>query len=476
MVEVIELLSSSDDELEIIEPPVRHLPNWAQLPLQYPGVLQRVMELALAQCGRSQLGPDGWDRSTSAAVRLTCFDWREAHDACLPRLQINFVRDGYHAHDEPQRLPPMWGWTVARRFTHLKRLGPVSEGLLRPWSRGEGYSDGEEAVDSDKPHQHRLANAIKPQDEQLFALCTITSLSDLDVRECQELSSVGLNAIRSLPNLTRLSLRECGPKVTSRDLVSALRGCTKLTQLEYSETLGRGRLNDDGVTELCRVLTALQSLQLLRCPEVGDRGLNAIGDLPNLQRLHLTSGGSDYDFNPFGPPQQQPLRRVTEAGVRGLATLTGLTHLALVDCEALTAAAFRLLRCHTGLQRLDLEAMGVGMMGGEMGVAEARELSNLTSLKWLSLMGRGVTREAIGELCNLTNLTFLNLSESCATEVEVRQLATRLTALKSLELYGDRMEGQIDYDAIGGGAATPAPALLPCLSAPPPPAVPPAQQ
>ncbi len=153
-------------------------------------------------------------------------------------------------------------------------------------------------------------------DAGLAKLRELTSLEDLDLSHCKQITDVGLASLSHLRALRFLSLTHC-ENITDQGL-SNLRD---FTQLESLNLMGCGKITDKGLGWL-RNLKKLQKLNLWYCGRITDRGLEHLKGLTEMRCLELGQ-----------------LTQVTDAGIAHLQTMTRLRDICLVQCSQVTNAS-----------------------------------------------------------------------------------------------------------------------------------------
>ena len=176
----------------------------------------------------------------------------------------------------------------------------------------------------------------------------------------------------------------------------ALRDLMRVARLDVRELYVRGpRVTDALLTDITTTFTGLTSLDLYGCDRITDAGVKHLARLTGLTSLDLS------------------WCRITDAGLADLARLTSLTSLDLKWCHRI----------------------------GEDGLAHLARLTSLTSLDLRGFLY--VTNAGLEHLAQLTGLTSLNLSYCRRapfgrgiTDAGLAHLAKQLTGLRELELYG----------------------------------------
>ena len=220
-------------------------------------------------------------------LRLVCRHWRSVVDSDLETLSPNSML----ARVLVSRFPNL-------RVLHLTNCDHIRNRDLQIISRS-GL------------HLHTLTlgdDACKPwvTNSGLEHIAQITSLTSLNLHECNNVTNNGLMALTSLQGLASLSLKGCG-KLTNAGM-EALQRHTTLTSLNL---FGCQRIADKGLLALTQL--RLVSLHLGNT-KVKDEGLAYLAQITTLQELHFDT------------------EELTDAGVAQLTSLTRLESLALRDC------------------------------------------------------------------------------------------------------------------------------------------------
>ena len=164
-------------------------------------------------------------------------------------------------------------------------------------------------------------------DNGLARLAALRSLSSLQLALCEDIAVSDLARLNVLPQLTQLTLLNCGRQDNKGLDVS---GLTKLKQL--SLWLSTGSLRDEDLACLAN-LTELESVNLGPCEQVTDVGAAQLSGLTSLRRLfitkspHLTDKSLSYLENMNALEDLAIEGNFTDEGLRrleGHKALTGL--------------------------------------------------------------------------------------------------------------------------------------------------------
>ena len=163
----------------------------------------------------------------------------------------------------------------------------------------------------------------------LASVSQVTTITSLNLQDCNGVTNLGLKALNNLKSLTHLSLKGCC-KLTNSGL-EALAQNTALTTLNLFGCL---RISDKGLLPLGQL--HLHSLSLGKT-RVKDEGLGYLGQITSLRELYFMS------------------EEMTSQGVKQLSTLTNLHSLALRDCAHVSGDALsQLIPELSRLEMLDL--------------------------------------------------------------------------------------------------------------------------
>ncbi|KAG1655240.1 hypothetical protein FOA52_007972 [Chlamydomonas sp. UWO 241] len=281
--------------------------------------------------------------------------------------------------------------------------------------------------------------------EGLACIATMTSLTALNLHECNGVTNNGLNALTNLPCLSALSLKGC--RKLTNGAFETLACHPALTELN----LYGCRLTDKGLLPL----TGLRLVSLrLGNTRVSDEGLSYLARITTLRELHF-----DHE-------------ELSDVGVAQLSTLTRLESLALRDCDDVSGDSLSvLIPALPNLISLDLnknftiddsqltrclEFLGAVTFLDLRGTPVTDGgLSQLTRLSCLQKLCLAPTNERLWTpyLCVVSSLTQLtSLSINNCTPVSFGQLDVlrQLKLLRELDLSHDLCSGHSHSHA--GGA------------------------
>ena len=124
----------------------------------------------------------------------------------------------------------------------------------------------------------RLPNSIKA------LIFTFACRKPADWR-CLAFLNKSWKSISHMPVVCRAGMRVVPARVTTTSLRGMVRSLTSLQQLDLS---GCGQITDEGVSSLSS-LTSLQQLDLSHCTQITDAGVSALTSLTSLQQLNLSN-------------------------------------------------------------------------------------------------------------------------------------------------------------------------------------------
>lgn len=150
-------------------------------------------------------------------------------------------------------------------------------------------------------------------DATLANLKKAPQIGALDAFDATRCSDVGFAALKSLPNLRKLTL---GKSVVGAASVTAIGQCKELRSLYLA---GSG-LSDSELAGL-KGLTLLESLDISDNPQVTDAGMGTVKGLERLQALYLAKTG------------------ITDKGLMALKPLDGLRALSVAGTKVTADAA-----------------------------------------------------------------------------------------------------------------------------------------
>jgi Leucine-rich repeat (LRR) protein len=276
-------------------------------------------------------------------------------------------------------------------------------GAYDGWLRPAGLRP-DEPIGPDEPFGFRLL---------VFLPEELEKLPDLDQPFALEFQSTGrvaggpddpapkLAALRHLKHLTILKLTGIGD--------TGLAALVDLPQLRDFKVMGN--ITDQGVRQLAR-LTNLTRLFLFDVPMTDD-GAQQLARMKQLEILDLA-----WDS------------RVTDAGLEHLATLPNLKHLSVTSASITDKGLITLSKSRT-LQELDLTRSKISDAGLE-------KMSAMENLRELDLSNTKISSDGMKHLARLPHLTNLKLSDTSVGDPGLTELV-RVHELESLDVSGAKL-------------------------------------
>jgi hypothetical protein len=185
-------------------------------------------------------------------------------------------------------------------------------------------------------------------------------------------------------------------------------------------------LTDDTLRQYVASATSLKRFHVQNSTGITDRGMEAFRNLPRLEELRFTPGGSEKRKNPG----------ITNATFAHLAGLKNLRVLEL-DCTPIHGEGLASLASAGKIERLSLS---VGQVSSE-GV---RQIGLLTALKSLSLWWDKIKDADMVHFKTLENLEFLDLN-SCGLDGSGAAHLVGLKKLNFIYLTGCRTNAFLPY-------------------------------
>lgn len=263
-------------------------------------------------------------------------------------------------------------------------------------------------------------------DEGLKVIATIENLTSLDVSGCQGITDEGLKVIATMENLTALNVQGC--KNLTNEGLKSITQLTHLTSLNLSECI---QLTNASLREVLPRVTALVNLDLSSNPEVTDKLINDLQQLPNLTSINL-QGCSSLTSQGLASLGQIPhlvsidlsfcdVRDETLAAFEAL----NLTSLTLSRCQQITVKGFETIGKMTQLTSLNF--------GGCKQIEDAHvgKLHKLHYLTDLDLSSTSITKKGIDEVMNLPYLAVLRLDFCGLSSEYLKKLQKRKLTIKT---------------------------------------------
>lgn len=252
-------------------------------------------------------------------------------------------------------------------------------------------------------------------------LLRFTNLKELNA-QYSYLAKITPLSLGTLTNLTKLAIVD--HKITNKSL-------SFLTNLKIlslaSNSSSRGELLDEGL----RSLTKLETLELIDCSIISDKGLEYLINLQTLKTFH-----SPEMSTPSGISDQglQKLTSLTELSFyhnqfshQGISNLINLRSLQLDTCRSVSFS--KLGPILTNLTRL--------VCWAECDCLSDSHLRQMTSLKSLDLyLNRSISNDGIMDLTNLSELDLAFLEKIDNDGIQNLTLLTHLRVNRNITLDG----------------------------------------
>jgi uncharacterized protein (TIGR02996 family) len=287
-------------------------------------------------------------------------------------------------------------------------------------------------------------------DAGLRSLRPLRELRQLALQSCEPVTPYGIEVLRDFRRLEQLDLRDCTLTDDGAELLAGLplatlqftvvehltaRGMRTISTLPLRSLKLRGDQLDDAALEPLAAHPTLDNLQLGGVSldaDGGARGGAAIGTIPHLRRLYLSSS----TIGDAGVARLQPSLRslhlghcesVSDAACPSIARMRDLRFLDLSSTQV-TAAGLRMLAGLSELEHLDLGFL-------DLGDADLAVLAAFGNLRSLSLAyGRALSDAAIDTIEQLEQLQILDLANADISPAAIDRLA-RLPRLGHLGLH-----------------------------------------
>jgi len=244
-----------------------------------------------------------------------------------------------------------------------------------------------------------------------------------------KITDKGLTTLTSATQLRELSLSLHEPTVSLRGFL----GLYRLPALEDLSLFGPA-FTDEIVSEIGNI-EQLKSLQLIRSSASAD-SLKSIGQLTNLERLHLYQNGT---LGQTGLQHLESLKKlrelriivagVTDEGLQHIAQLRNLEYLELRFTHVTGISLGELAK----IPMLRTLRAGGDDIGPGLTDNAAHALRGMEQLHWLELFGNSITDASTPSLATLINLRRLELDHTQISDTGIMQLRT-LTNLERLSV------------------------------------------
>lgn len=249
-------------------------------------------------------------------------------------------------------------------------------------------------------------NWQKAGDDGLAGVSQFNQIVEIDVTDVASITDTGLAHLKNMPRLSRLLLS--GTSISDRGL-EHLKSLGTLEELRLHQT----NVSDAGLLHL----TELPRLRVLSLGDtrVTDAGLDALKALP-LVELDLGAPG------------------ITDQGLSRLKDFRQLRCLALQSSTKLTGAGLAHLTDVSTLRELSLAGNGLAPQAWE-------NISHLGQLEILHVSGSIVTNQALSQLSGLNALQVLYANDTSIGDDELVHIAG-LKSLTTLELHRTQVTDQ----------------------------------
>jgi uncharacterized protein YjbI with pentapeptide repeats len=247
-----------------------------------------------------------------------------------------------------------------------------------------------------------------------------------DLRGCK-LDDALLTEIAKLTTLQQLDLREC--ILSNSQLAIAVKPLGKLKALRLSGKGGATTVDDDGLA----VLSNCPELRVLAADELwfSEEGLKKLSGCKNLSELYIAQTLIEDAAMPTVASFEQ-LKKLrlakTQVSVTGLKALAGLKleDLDLSECSQINDGAMEAVAAFKTLKRLNLWRDPITDAG-------CSKLAGLTQLTWYNLDNTQLTDAGLDHLAGMTELTFLHLGSTSVSDAGMPKLLG-LKKLKDLKV------------------------------------------
>jgi hypothetical protein len=251
-------------------------------------------------------------------------------------------------------------------------------------------------------------------------------VTSVDLRGCQ-LSEAVLKEIASLSSLQQLDLRECN--LNNEQFATAVKPLTKLKALRLNGKGGATSVDDNGIS----ALAGCTDLRVLSVDEIwiSLNGLKHLEGCKQLSELYAKESTLD-DESMAVLAQFKQLKKlrlaktsVSPVGMRALEGLK-LEELDVSECTGINDQALQIIGKFTTLKRLNLWRDAVSDTG-------LGQLAGLTGLTWYNLDNTQLTDAGLDHLAGMAELTFLHLGSTGVSDAGMPKLLG-LKKLKDLKV------------------------------------------
>ena len=264
-----------------------------------------------------------------------------------------------------------------------------------------------------------------------------------------------------LTQLTRLALDHCfpsGPTFGGAAIIAPSVGClTNLVELDFSSNVLASE-GSDALALALRGLPALRKLRLDHIKNVHDSLVRCLGELADLQELHLKEAGALPDFAGMSALEHLDISRVMPPALPDH-TIVALAHLTRLDIRGIAWGQARrleavapLLPRLSALRHLNLCDNSTSDTGGTLDVIGifAPHLPLLPTLRHLDLSCSRlvITEVAVQMLSAMPHLTHLDLESCCLNDAKAAILMPALAAMTGLRHLNLRRNDHIGPEAM----------------------------
>lgn len=241
-------------------------------------------------------------------------------------------------------------------------------------------------------------------DDTIESLSKMTTLTELEISNCNLLGDFSTVHLKKLTFLTKLDLGLPYPS-SNKITIEGIKNLSELPNLVSLNLSGRS-LTDQGLTSISK-LRSLTVLNIAQSNLISDDGIK---NLLGLQSLKVFNFSYCHQIGDKGIFYVSKLINLTTVHADVLPEITGEALMSLLKLEKLTSLSLRMFK---NMQKDDL-----------------KKLSEFTNLTELDLWGNGptVTNESLKTLTSLKKLQRLNVGHN---EVSIQGLST-LSELKYL--------------------------------------------
>ena len=243
-----------------------------------------------------------------------------------------------------------------------------------------------------------------------------------DLRGCK-LDDAVLDEIAKLTTMQQLDMREC--VLSNSQLTTAVKPLAKLKALRLSGKGAATTVDDEGLA----ALAACPDLRVLAADELwfSEEGLKKLSGCKNLSELYIAQTLIEDAAMPtlVSFKQLKKLRLAkTQVSVVGLKALAGLKleDLDLSECSQINDGAMEAVATFTTLKRLNLWRDPISDAG-------CSKLAGLTQLTWYNLDNTQLTDAGLDHLAGMVELTFLHLGSTGVSDAGM----PKLLGLKKLQ-------------------------------------------